>query len=211
MKQAQRSEHTVEGNEDRDELDLSDPSRARKLHPEVQISCPKCDVRLSRNAFATAKSEFSSGVASSLMNATTNGHLDASLARPRGDSELWLPWEDGQRPFEEPGYLHVALSWVHAWDRQMRERILLEKQYLPHERDLFAQLSYTVAHNDWRGVVDWVSQLPLIGGRVDSMGTLHVSSENTMLSSLVSAVLSLLPVCAPFLRELLLGHVPSSH
>ena len=75
-------------------------------------------------------------------------------------------------PATERGYLHVALAWVHAWDIETRERVLIERAHQLEKKSPLATLPYMVAHNDWRGIVRWIDSLHLGMSKVDAFGQL---------------------------------------
>ena len=91
--------------------------------------------------------------------------------------ERWLPWQANGMPATERGYLHTALAWVHAWDNETRERVLIERAYMLEKRSPLATLPYMVAHNDWRGIVRWINSLRLGKSNVDPYGRLCLHSS----------------------------------
>ena len=122
------------------------------------------------------------------------------------NTPMWMPWIDNGAYPEEEGYLYIALAWAHSWDMQTRERILIERGYCLKQRSVLAYLPYAVAHNDWRGVVRWIHEMPLQGGSVNSLGEFCVESPSNatpFLTHLVSFVSSVLPRATGFMKELI--------
>ncbi|CEM20910.1 unnamed protein product [Vitrella brassicaformis CCMP3155] len=67
-------------------------------------------------------------------------------------------------------------------------------------------LDFSVAHHDWRGIVQWVARLPLAGCKVDEHGIVsaEIGPSHPLLRLLNHVETAALPRCTPFLAEILL-------
>ncbi|KAG2389187.1 hypothetical protein C9374_014587 [Naegleria lovaniensis] len=123
-------------------------------------------------------------------------------------------------------YLVTTLRWVMKWDKETRERILLEKDYHDNE-SLRARLSFCIAHHDYVGIVRWAkSVLPLtqlhskkkatgIQCVLTEQGDITYTSEHTTskkasstmqnCNEILEIVKDQLKYCSPMMKEILLN------
>jgi hypothetical protein len=114
--------------------------------------------------YGSAVSSMSSGRARSLSgnmraaNAAISKNKIAICPSAKSDSYSTNYHRSEDSTSMAKGYLHLSLAWAKAWNDETRGRILLETMKDASSVDLYSQLRYYIAHNDWRHIVSWVKQ-----------------------------------------------------
>eukprot|EP01114_Cavostelium_apophysatum_P016147 TRINITY_DN4541_c0_g1_i2.p1 TRINITY_DN4541_c0_g1~~TRINITY_DN4541_c0_g1_i2.p1 ORF type:complete len:2374 (-),score=676.40 TRINITY_DN4541_c0_g1_i2:45-7166(-) len=103
------------------------------------------------------------------------------------------------------GYSHFAIDWISQWDKETKDRVVLDKK-TPESSGSLYQLKYYIAHNQWKSAVDWVKKYNL-NGHVDENGRFCSTSHSNDADELIAALPEIIKCCTVFLRELLLNEL----